>query len=383
MCIIILEGDNMKKIDLIEYSIFLLSFLTILLYFFANIVQYAYTAHIPSSITFFRYGSGGGTFIDSYLNLYLPGDITYSGWITTGINITLIMYDFIPVILLPIILLYGSITKNNNIYHIRKKSIISIIIASLMIIALLFYFMMDSSHFKESPGIRPLEYPIPAYIMLISMIIVLILSRKRIKLDKHQYDTIIESKQINISFKSLTMDMICLYLFISFFFCTMTNAIRFTQVNTYDPLDLFFPLFSASYKHKNLCNLSGINETFIPSIFLGLFPVILFILFFFKKFQNKLCSIIKIIISSSGIIYTILTIVWFLNHFMVIGATSKKNPSIIDVAGINFYLTIFLYIAILVVSIMELKEYLSEEKTKVKNEIPFEDCIIKEDEVIA
>ena len=108
----------MKKSDLIEYSIFLLSFLTILLYFFANIVQYAYTAHIPSSITFFRYGSGVGTFIDSYLNLYLPGDITYSGWITTGINITLIMYDFIPVILLPILLLYGSITKNNNIYHI-------------------------------------------------------------------------------------------------------------------------------------------------------------------------------------------------------------------------------------------------------------------------
>ena len=377
MCIIILEGDNMKKIDLIEYSIFLLSFLTILLYFFANIVQYAYTAHIPSSITFFRYGSGVGTFIDSYLNIYLPDDNTYSGWITTGINMNLIIYDFIPVILLPILLLYGSITKNNNIYHIRKKSIISIIIASLMIIALLFYFMMDSSHFYESPGISPLEYPIPAYIMLISMIIVLILSQKRVKLNKHQYNTIIESKQINISFKSLTMDMICLYLFVSFFFCTVTNAIKFTQVSNSDPFDLYFPLFFATYKHENLCNLPGINGTFIPSIFLGLFPVILFILFFFKKFQNKLCSIIKIIISSSGIIYTILTIVWFLNHFMVIGATSKKNPSIIDVAGINFYLTIFLYIAILVVSIMELKEYLSKDKTKVNNEIPFEDCIIK------
>ena len=51
-------------------------------------------------------------------------------------------------------------------------------------------------------------------------------------------------------------------------------------------------------------------------------------------------------------------------------------------AGINFYLTIFLYIAILVVSIMELKEYLNEEKTKVKNEIPFEDCIIKDEEAL-
>ena len=243
--------------------------------------------------------------------------------------------------------------------------------------------MMDSSHFKESPGIRPLEYPIPAYVMLISMIIVLILNRKRVKLDKHQYDTIIESNTINISFKNLTMDMICLYLFASFFFCTVTNAIRFTQIGYFDPFDLYFPLFFATHKLINKNNLPGINGTFIPSIFLGLFPVILFILFFFKKCQNKLCSIIKIIISSSGIIYTILTIVWFLNHFMVIGATSKKNPNIFDVAGINFYLTIFLYIAILVVSIMELKEYLSEEKTKVKNEIPFEDCIIKEDEVIA
>ena len=74
--------------------------------------------------------------------------------------------------------------------------------------------------------------------------------------------------------------------------------------------------------------------------------------------------------------------VWFLNHFMVIGATSKKNPNIFDVAGINFYLTIFLYIAMLAVSIIELKEYLSEEKTKVKNEIPFEDCIIKDEENI-
>ena len=72
--------------------------------------------------------------------------------------------------------------------------------------------------------------------------------------------------------------------------------------------------------------------------------------------------------------------VWFLNHFMVIGATSKKNPNIFDVAGINFYLTIFLYIAMLAVSIIELKEYLSEEKTKVKNEISFEECIIKDEE---
>ena len=65
---------------------------------------------------------------------------------------------------------------------------------------------------------------------------------------------------------------------------------------------------------------------------------------------------------------------------MVIGATSKKNPNIFDVAGINFYLTIILYISILVVSIIELKEYLSEEKTKVKNEISFEECIIKDEE---
>ena len=382
MCIIILEGDNMKKIDLIEYSIFLLSFLTLLLYFLANICQYIYNSHIPSSITFFRYGFNIGSFIDYYLNLYHPNEAIISGWHMCEIDMSVILYGT-PVILLPIQTLYGSFTQNNNYYHIRNKSRVTNFISSFMVLALLFYYFNDASHFNPPPGLGPLEYPIPAYVMLISMIIVLILNRKRVKLDKHQYDTTVESNQICISFKNLTLYMICLYLFISFFFCTVTNAIKFTQVSNFDPFDLYFPLFFATHKLINKNNLPGINGTFIPSIFLGLFPVILFILFFFKKFQNKLCSIIKIILSSSGIIYTILTMVWFLNHFMVIGATSKKNPNIFDVAGINFYLTIFLYIAILVVSIMELKEYLSEEKTKVKNEIPFDDCIIKEDEVIA
>ena len=372
----------MKKIDLIEYSIFLLSFLTMLLYFLANIVQYAYTAHIPSSISFFRYGFNYGTFIDYYLNLYFPWEVIHSGWQTSEIDLSVIAYGT-PVILLPILVLYGSFTKNSNYYHVRNKVRVTNIISSFIILAMLLYFMMDSSHFKESPGIRPLEYPIPAYVMLISMIIVLILNRKRVKLDKHQYDTFIESNTINISFKNLTMDMICLYLFVSFFFCTVTNAIRFTQIGYFDPFDLYFPLFFATHKLINKNNLPGINGTFIPSIFLAIFPVILFILFFFKKCQNKLCSIIKIILSSSGIIYTILTMVWFLNHFMVVGATSKKNPNIFDVAGINFYLTIFLYIAMLAVSIIEVTKYPRKEKAKKDNgEISLEECIIKEDEVI-
>ena len=63
---------------------------------------------------------------------------------------------------------------------------------------------------------------------------------------------------------------------------------------------------------------------------------------------------------------------------MVVGATNKKNPNIFDVTGINFYLTIFLYIAILIVSIIELKGYINEEKAKENDEISFEDCIIKE-----
>ena len=371
----------MKKIDLIEYSIFLLSFLTLLLYFLANIVQYAYTAHIPSSVSFFRYGFHYGDFIDYHLHLFGPGENIYSGSDMSEIDLSVILYCP-PIILFPILLLYGSFTKNNNYYHVRRKFIVTNISSSFIILGMLLYFMMDSSHFNESSyGIRPLEYPIPAYIMLVSMILILLLNYKRFKLNKHQYDTIIESNQINISFKNLTMDMTCLYLFISFFFCTMTNAIRFTQIKDYDPFDLYFPLFFATHKLINKNNLPGINGTFIPSIFLGIFPVILFILFFFKKFQNKLCSIIKIIISSSGIIYTILTMVWFLNHFMVVGATNKKNPNIFDVAGANFYFTISLYIAILVISIIELTKYPRKEKAKKESEeISFEECIINDEE---
>ena len=73
--------------------------------------------------------------------------------------------------------------------------------------------------------------------------------------------------------------------------------------------------------------------------------------------------------------------VWFLNHFMVVGATNKKNPNIFDVAGANFYFTISLYIAILVVSIIELTKYPRKEKAKKESEeISFEECIIKDEE---
>lgn len=352
--------------ELYEMLMLIFALLATSLYIFANVVQYAFSSCLPDSITFFRYAINTSHTLDSVFGTWLPGEDHRVGWYDSYDSPNFYIF-LLPMIFLTILVLYSSLTSREYGYS-KRKTIVTIICSTYVLLTMLFYFIMDSSHIRSSAGIRPLEYPPSGYAIIISMIIILVFNHKRVHINKHQCEQIIESKKINISHLSLFTYIICLYLFLSFFTCTITSGLEASRVYDQTTFDLFFPLFFGTYPHKNPHLLPGINTIFIPCYILGALPIILFIISFFKRFNTKFYTILKIIFSSTGIIYTVLTIFWFLDHFMVIAATRVKNPTIFNVAGANFYFTLILYGIILIFAIKEYRGYYPPRQKKKKLE---------------
>lgn len=338
----------MKKKDFYCAIIILLLMNCFLLYLLANVVQYKYV--IPSSFSFIEYIFGGKRFIDEYFGYNYFGEMgSINGYMGILPSIgDFNFFIFIAPVFLLIYLIYINFKYPENkevLFQIVQKTKI---ITSIFLCILVFYSFCEGSRGQNQGNINLLEYPKVCYLMFIMGIIVLILNHLRYKSN----DEIIENKYLNISASRIFFISLTLFLFLNYFFCTVTKSRPVEEGKGL--ANLFFSLNSATYIHHNPYNLPGNNGCYLPAVILGYLPLLFIFTMIIKKGEKIVMPVFRILLCVCYFALTVITMVWFKNHFLIIGVTAKNNPSLFDYVGANFYFTLAIVVILAIYSIFDL-----------------------------
>lgn len=369
----------MKKSDLFTAIIIGLLINSLLLYMFANIVSYAYV--IPSSYSFTDLAISGRDSIDGRF-----GYSDNSGWGGfTGPNekipslSDMPFFIFISPFFIYSILLIINIKTPKFVYQYKNTIKHTFTLTIIPLGVLIFYFFCDSSKKYTSPYPNIFQYPPIGYIMILMAIGILILNYLRLISN----DEIIDTKFINLSISSILGSFLSLYLFFSYFYCTVTSTrVHSNIIDNYGGIaNLFFSLNGATYAHYNPYNYEGLNECFYPAVILGFIPILLIICHLIKLKIIYIMPTIKTILSIVYIVLTILTMLWFKNHFLIYFATKKENPILFNYVSLNFYVTIGICLIICIISIFTIiSQIIKDYKIKHPKKYPDPDGL--DDELI-